>query len=148
MTCKDCIHYDMCGGFIPSDLDKEVFDYCREGRTDEIPDIEKRCNSFKDKTMYIELPCRAGDLIYDAYDAIKNGGGKIRELKPPEIKINIDRRNRPWIIISGYYFALEDFGKTVFLTREEAEAKLKERTDEEDRQDDKGTAESIQRHKA
>ena len=54
-TCKECLHIDVCGGFISSDLDRDVFDYCREGRTDEIPDIEKRCNNFNDKSRYVEV---------------------------------------------------------------------------------------------
>ena len=73
----------------------------------------------------IVLPCKVGDMLYDIYEAVSNGYGGIRELKVPEIHINIDRRNKPWLIISGYYFAFEDFGKTVFLTREEAEKALK-----------------------
>ena len=47
-TCKKCLHNGVCGGFVPTDLDRDVFDYCREGRTDEIPDIEERCDSFQD----------------------------------------------------------------------------------------------------
>ena len=55
MTCKDCIHYDVCGGFIPSDLDRDVFDYCKKGKTEEIPDIDERCNSFKNKADFAEV---------------------------------------------------------------------------------------------
>ena len=51
-TCKDCLHYEVCGGFTPTDLDADVFDYCRKGNTDEIPDIEERCGSFKNKADY------------------------------------------------------------------------------------------------
>ena len=54
-TCRDCLHYEVCGGFTPTDLDRDVFDYCREGRADEIPDIEERCNLFKDKSQYAEV---------------------------------------------------------------------------------------------
>ena len=46
-TCKECLYIDECSGFTPSDLDRDVFDYCRKGITEEIPDIEKRCSSFK-----------------------------------------------------------------------------------------------------
>ncbi len=53
--CKDCFHYDVCSGFTPTDLDADVFDYCREGRADEIPDIEKRCNGFKHKADVVEV---------------------------------------------------------------------------------------------
>ena len=54
-NCKDCIHYDVCGGFIPSDLDRDVFDYCKKGKTEEIPDIDERCNSFKNKADFAEV---------------------------------------------------------------------------------------------
>lgn len=74
----------------------------------------------------IVTPCVVGDRLYDIYEAKVNGYGDIREMKVTEIKIILDKRNKPWLIISGYYFAFEDFGKTVFLTKEEAEAKLKE----------------------
>ena len=55
MTCKDCLHGDMCEGYIPTDLDKDVWHYCREGRADQIPDIEERCSSFEDRTKYVEV---------------------------------------------------------------------------------------------
>lgn len=55
MTCKDGIHYDACSGFTPTDLGQDVFDYCRKGIADEIPDIEERCNSFEDKADFVEV---------------------------------------------------------------------------------------------
>lgn len=55
-TCKDCIHYeDPCEGFIPSDLDSDVFDYFRKGIPEEIPDIDERCGSFKNKSDFVEV---------------------------------------------------------------------------------------------
>lgn len=54
-TCKECLHAEACDGFMPSDLDRDVFHYCREGRTDEIPDIEERCSEFKDRRNYAEV---------------------------------------------------------------------------------------------
>lgn len=65
-TCKQCLHYDVCGGYLPSDLDKDVFDYLREGRGDEIPDIDERCGSFKRKSDFVKLPCKIGDTVWDA----------------------------------------------------------------------------------
>lgn len=56
-TCEDCIHYEVCEGYIPTDLDKDIWDLCAQGKSDEIPDIDKRCSSFKDKSRFIELPC-------------------------------------------------------------------------------------------
>lgn len=46
-TCKECLHNEVCSGFTPTDLDRDVFDYCQKGITEEIPDIEKRCSGFK-----------------------------------------------------------------------------------------------------
>ena len=63
-TCKDCLHYDMCSGFTPTDLDRDVFDYCRKGITDEIPDIDERCSNFEDKSRFVYLPCNVGELVY------------------------------------------------------------------------------------
>lgn len=49
MTCKDCYHYEACGGFLPSDTDKDVWDLCAKGKADEISDIEERCSEFENK---------------------------------------------------------------------------------------------------
>ena len=55
MTCKDCVHCEACGGFTPTDLDQDVFDYCIKGTTDEIPDTDERCGSFKNKADFVEV---------------------------------------------------------------------------------------------
>lgn len=54
-TCKECLHFRVCGGYIPSDLDKDVWDLCRQGKADEIPDIEERCSSFTYSTEYVKV---------------------------------------------------------------------------------------------
>ena len=46
-TCKQCLFYPACPGYLPTDLDKDVFDLCAKGRADEIPDIDERCSDFK-----------------------------------------------------------------------------------------------------
>lgn len=46
-TCKECLHVSVCSGFTPTDLDMDVWEFCVNGRTDEIPDIEERCSDFK-----------------------------------------------------------------------------------------------------
>lgn len=63
MTCKDCFHYEACSGFTPTDLDQDVFDYCRKGIADEIPDIEERCSCFMDKADVVEV-VRCRDCKY------------------------------------------------------------------------------------
>lgn len=44
MTCKDCIHYDVC-----QDYDHRVMLFYN---------IAKKCKYFKDKSRIIELPCK------------------------------------------------------------------------------------------
>ena len=53
MICKDCNHYEACGGYLPTDLDKDIWEYCTSGKVDEIPDIENRCSSFRPS---VQLP--------------------------------------------------------------------------------------------
>lgn len=73
----------------------------------------------------VVLPCKVGDTLYDIYEAMGNGTGEIRELKVNDIRIHLDKRSKEWLIAGGYYFSLSDFGKTVFLTREDAQAALR-----------------------
>lgn len=70
-------------------------------------------------------PVKVGQTVYDIYEAKANGEGIVRALGVTDIRIHLDKRNKAWLIIGGYYFAMDDFGKTVFLSREEAEAALK-----------------------
>ena len=77
----------------------------------------------------VVLPCKVGDTLYDIYEAMGNGTEEIRELKVNDIRIHLDKRSKEWLIAGGYYFSLSDFGKTVFLTRAEAEAALRREQD-------------------
>lgn len=73
MTCKDCLHSDVCVGYTPTDLDRDVWHYCREGKADQIPDIEERCSSFKDRTKYVEVVrCKDCKKISPSVTAIKD----------------------------------------------------------------------------
>ena len=108
MTCKNCIHYDVC---------TNIWTYVN--RTLE-------CRHFKDKSKQIELPCKVGDVVY--YIAGK------RIYKSNVHCISFGGRNN---FASGQIHiydydgdnvtrTLSDFGKTVFLTKQEVEAKLRE----------------------
>ena len=105
-----------------------------------------RYEKLEESGKLIELPCSVGDIVWcttsDQYDYISEP----IECLVNEISSNIDNKN---IIIfridsisstDGWTYAfpnvtisnhmnirhIEDFGKSVFLTREEAELKLKE----------------------
>ena len=65
----------------------------------------------------VKLPCAVGDTVYTIYS--DEDGSFIEEPKVEEVSTH-----RVWI--DSMYFDYDDFGKTVFLTREKAEAALKE----------------------
>ena len=117
MTCKDCMHYEVCNA-----LD--------EGGQVKIL-VPSQCGYFKDKTKYIELPCKVGDEVY----VIKNNKIHTKDIVYyNKIHSRIAEQNEEYwhcvdkdrISINVITFYPEDFGKTVFLTKSEAEQKLKE----------------------
>lgn len=128
-TCKDCIHYDVC--------------LCAFGDC-----LYKTCDQFKNKSKFIELPCSIGDNVYKIYyvrkacndcDSYSDFYGldpicdenKILFPKIDDNKENICNKHHLKIAeykadLSWIIGQLDQFGKSVFLTREEAEKKLEE----------------------
>lgn len=119
MTCKDCIHEKICDHFIPQGLPWD------DG---EFP-AELFCDHFKPKSRYIELPCAVGDTVY--FDAV----GYHDSAEIDGIHIDAQGVMFTWVqydvgvditeLWDEGEFDLEDIGKTVFLTHEEAEKALK-----------------------
>ena len=74
-TCKECVFYGHCSGYLPSDLDEDIWHYCREGRTDEIPDIDRRCSDFKlDHYAQLEAAWDAfKSALWDEFESSKIG---------------------------------------------------------------------------
>ncbi len=104
MTCKDCIHYDVC--VIVEHQTGEDEDYL----------TEFGCSDFKPKSRFIELPCAVGDYV--EWD--NNLGVKTLY------------RVKGYMCDSvGFRFILDDFSPVVnhenitrILTKEEAEKAL------------------------
>ena len=116
MTCNDCIHCEACISQVPRIFwDSETF---YDG-----------CKYFKDKSRFIELPCKVGDTVYsydeDLYALLDY---RINQITLSDgaptlysgLCFNEDE------LLSDIDFVELDIGKTVFLTREEAEKALKE----------------------
>lgn len=108
-TCNDCINSDLC-------IYKTHQPVCR---------------CFKDKSRYIGLPCAVGDTVYCLYKECQ------KETKIIELEIDFFEIHKDYVIINGYkgeycyrYFTRE-IGKTVFLTKEEAEQILQAHTSRE-----------------
>lgn len=110
MTCKDCIHYVVCWRV------KEV-----ETGNPMITSYHI-CRAFKDKSRFIELPCKVGDTVYcfePYFDENLRSKLKVKESKIVQM--------RTIATVLGFNFDIEKIGETVFLTKEEAEKNMKER---------------------
>ena len=108
-TCEECIHYEACEWF--------GFIYVEEMADD--------CLRFKPKSRFIELPCEVGQVVFSIEVCLeKVFVGEVYEIFLSKHGI-VYRSSR-----KGYYnlaFPADAIGKTVFLTKEEAEKALEER---------------------
>ena len=118
-SCKDCFHVDVCEDItrhkLSPSIAEEILPILREhGKT---------CELFKDRSRFVELPCKVGDTVY----VIEKG--KIIEDSVVTLYVAYFGGDEETFQFDGIktdgYFS--DFGKTVFLTREAAEQALKER---------------------
>ena len=103
-TCKECIHFVVC---------------------DEVPTKSANdCDFFKDRSRFVELPCKRGELVYFI---------KARRVMADIVsKFTIDRRGVMLQRVNGYNLGYTDqLGEKIFLTHEEAEKALKEREENE-----------------
>ena len=106
MTCKDCFHCNVCP--------------CNDNYDHHASSL---CEDFKNKADVIELPCQLGSEIYMLVTrhtkafAFENGKMVMRENQHTVIKPTTFTK-------SNFFKVIEEFGKTVFLTREEAEQNL------------------------
>lgn len=93
-SCKQCFHYEACKYMYEAAFDQQWFPF-------------GTCDRFSDSSRIIELPCKIGDPVFVI-------GGKYRA-----------GRFEQWINPEKFRLSdLEKMGKTVFLTRAEAEAAL------------------------
>lgn len=112
MTCKDCIHYEACHDMYYEEHATRHFD-------PEKHNAEKECGYFKDRSRFVELPCKIGDFVYFI---------KARRVMADIVsKFTIDKRGVMLQRVNGYNLGYTDqLGEKIFLTCEEAEKALKE----------------------
>ena len=108
-TCANCIHEKVCKKrHFPS-----MFGLTGDG-----------CDDFKDKSRYIELPCAVGDTVYCIQPYFNHDTKKYKEIIKPKVVDFVF--TMPFLAESkGEILREKDFGKTVFLTKEDAEKVLK-----------------------
>ena len=106
-TCKDCLYGDNC-----SICEVMGDDFC--------------CVGFKDKSKFIELPCKVGDTVYyfvndnlSEYCEVSVAGFHIDKYR---IAFEIEVSGRKFFVDTEF------LGEKVFLSKEEAEQALAERS--------------------
>ncbi len=119
--CEKCIYKKMCKKWA------EIY----VSRTGNIVGFNG-CEHFTEADKIITLPCKVGDMVWHI-KSLRDGTGKeTRAVSDGERVKQISINNHGMFLVVDYCQMLdcEDFGKTVFLTREEAEKALKEREQE------------------
>lgn len=81
--------------------------------------------NLEEQGRLVKLPCKVGDTIYGLHKAM------VCELDTETIGISKMPSGEILYLIDGWELDKGDFGKTVFLTKSEAEAKLEELRGEE-----------------
>jgi hypothetical protein len=140
--CKDCLHYEICVA-CGIDYSPQNIDTVRKTN-----DVNVLCTDFKDRSNFIELPCKVGDTVWkitgiwhldDRESWTYHFEKEVLEFRARSIsiscnskgiwtkKIRICQVENGKTIDNQYYIEFCDFGKTVFLTKEEAEQALVER---------------------
>lgn len=121
MTCKDCVHYEVCKKY---EIDIQVNFYEQEFNEQEFIN-DGICSSFRDKSRLIALPCNVGDTVYYITGI---GHNLVTPAKIKEIIIGKDGIKDLYVQGNGHNF--ENSFDIFFLTREEAEKALKEQKNE------------------
>ena len=107
MTCEDCIHHLVCNRADPLDI--------------------IGCEDFSDRSLWVNLPCKVGDTLYEPTDR-----DTISEYEVTAVYVGLFSTFVEWRTSEDIVHGINsnEIGKTVFLTREEAERVLKDRSGE------------------
>ena len=110
-NCKDCLHNNICNI-------KQRYNHPKYA----LQHIEKYCEHFKDRSRFVELPCKVGDMFYEPKRH------QITEYQITRIVLTEFGLHFGIILKKGLSFRSiitpYDIGKVVFTTREEAEQAL------------------------
>lgn len=83
------------------------------------------CDKFKDRSRFVELPCKLGDVVFIVFDDRVLDCEVIRiSFSKKHKNANLTLENKKFGTIYGF---LSDGDSEFFFTREEAEQALKER---------------------
>ena len=114
MKCEECLHYEVCKAL-------------EEGNGIGMIKAEN-CSFYKNEFLIVELPCKAGDVLfvkeYDQYTDKEY----IEKVKCNEIEITEDGISIICKTTEGSYdtYVPENFGEYIFTTRKDAAKSLEE----------------------
>ena len=119
MNCKDCLHFEVCESI--SKRESFATLHCAE-----------ECPCFTYKSEWVHLPCKVGDVVYQVTrNFISEFRVRFVEIATcGNLFLHTDLISV--IVYTGEFFSESDIGKTVFLTREEAEKALEDNRREDD----------------
>ena len=110
--------------YVAKKLDYEYLLYMPHEQFDQFQDIIEKLAYYEDleeQGKLLVLPCKVGEAVYLIEDY------EIWKYKSPYEYMEIRKENGEYIFcIDSMDFRKEDFGKTVFLTKAEAEKALEE----------------------
>lgn len=107
MNCRDCLHFKAC------------YEMACANEAEEFNTLfANKCEDFTDRSEWVHLPCKVGDKVYQT-DGIRIYESAIRE-------IEISSTNTVYCT-ENIAFDERAIGKSIFLTREEAEKALEEK---------------------
>ena len=118
MTCKDCLHFKAC------------YEMAAAFGTEEFNILyANKCEDFANRSEWIHLPCSIDKVFFKPISRRNT----IAKCTLSSLSQNADKswkiRLTSGIFRSAFEITTNDIGKTVFLTREEAEKALKGETE-------------------
>ena len=113
-------------------IDDELWERACEPDCEEIDAVYRKLKDYEDaeeQGLLLRLPCKVGDVLYFAHhDRVISSEVFSAKYHAEAENHGVFIRERLTIDVEGVSAEIDfcDIGKTVFLTRKEAEAKLKE----------------------
>ena len=120
---------------LPDDEGMTITQLAENGRYKDLEEIAERLANREDaekQGLLLRLPCKVGDTLYFAHhDRVISSEVLSAKYHAEAENHGVFIREKLTIDVEGVSAEIDfcDIGKTVFLTREEAEAKLKEMED-------------------
>lgn len=149
-SCKDCIHYEVCKDYIETlakakNADLEAISKWLDEMTSKSAQTDCECEHFKDRSLFVKLPCKVGDPYFEIEQYCTERGfyneprqTDIMDCEYCDDDGVCDRQYRitekrfiSLIQIFDYKEKVVDRYNRIFLTKEEAEQALKKKEEKE-----------------